>query len=321
MKHAIMKKLIFGLALSVICATTFAQKITIDREVTMLALGDSYTIGQSVATGERWPHQFIDQLRALGIEAAYPDYIATTGWTTRRLIQGINTMLDQKKTYNLVSILIGVNNQYQGVDISIYEPDLREIIYKALLITGQDSSRVFVLSIPDWAYTPFGGGSSHISDEIDDYNAINKRIAAEYGIAYIDVTTISRLGLTIPSLVAGDGLHPSGKQYEEWVKETIPHLDIDQILSGADPSFLLEYHVKVFPNPTSSTLHIDSDLNFNRARVFNTLGSLVFDQALKTMPAQLDLSHLETGMYTLRLTHTNSKHQDIQKNIIIQALE
>lgn len=316
-----MKKLIFSLALAVICATTFAQKITIDREVTMLALGDSYTIGQSVATGERWPHQFIDQLRILGTDAAYPDYIATTGWTTRRLIQRINKMLDQKKTYNLVSILIGVNNQYQGLDISIYEPDLREIINKALLITNQDSSRVFILSIPDWAYTPFGGGSSHISDEIDEYNAIKKRIADEYGIAYIDVTTISRFGLSIPSLVAGDGLHPSGKQYEEWVKEIIPRLDIDQILSVEDPASFSENLVKIFPNPTGSKLYIDSDLNFNRARVFNTLGSLVFDQALKTMPAQLDLSHLETGMYTLRLTHTTSKHQEIKKNIIIQALE
>lgn len=151
------------------------QTITIDRQVRMLALGDSYTIGESVETWERWPHQFIDALRDLGIEAAYPDYIATTGWTTRRLIQGIRSMLNESTNYNLVSILIGVNNQYQGIDIASYEPDLRIIIDRALEIAGQDTSRVFILSIPDYAYTPFGEGRSSISDEIDDYNLIKKR--------------------------------------------------------------------------------------------------------------------------------------------------
>ena len=230
-------------------------------------------------------------------------------------------MLDTEKNYNLVSILIGVNNQFQRIDIASYEPDLREIIGRALQIVSQDSSRLFILSIPDYAYTSYGAGNTLISQEIDDYNTIKKQVAEEYGIAYIDVTTISRLGLLRPSLVAGDGLHPSGTQYKEWVQEIIPRLELDQFLSGNNLVFESDNQVKVFPNPTSSTLHIDSDLNFNRACVFNILGSLVFYQALKTMPAQLDLSHLETGMYTLRLTHTNSKHQDIQKNIILQALE
>ena len=196
MKNTHGKKAFYSLVLSVMCATTFGQKITIDREVTMLALGDSYTIGQSVALSERWPHQLIDQLGLLGIEADYPDYIATSGWTTRRFIHEINFMLDREKDYNLVSILIEVNQV-----------------------------------------------------------------------------------------------------------------------------FVSENHVKVYPNPTSSILHIDSDLYFNRARVFNALGSLVFDQVLNTKPVELDLSHLDPGFYTMQLSTANSNSQDIQKNIIIQALE
>ncbi len=321
MKYDLRKRVNYSLAFLVICATTIGQKITIDKEVTMLALGDSYTIGQSVAIAERWPHQFIDQLGLLGIEADYPDYIATTGWTTRRLIQGMKFMLDREKDYNLVSILIGVNNQFQRIDITSYEPDLREIIDRALQIVSQDTSRLFILSIPDYAYTSYGAGNANISKEIDDYNTIKKQLAAEYGIAYIDVTTISRLGLLKPSLVAGDGLHPSATQYKEWVREIIPRLDLDQILAGNNRELLTENPVKVYPNPTSSILHINSNLDLNRARVFNTLGGLVYDRVLETKPAQLDLSHLDPGFYIMRLSTANSKQQDIQKSIIIQAIE
>jgi len=193
------------------------QEIIIDPEVRMLALGDSYTIGESVEADQRWPHQFVAKLRLQGVTADEPDYIATTGWTTADLIQGIRNSLDAETKYNLVSILIGVNNQYQGIDIAIYEPELREIIERALKITGNDTYRVFMLSIPDYAYTPFGKEDATISNEIDKYNAINKRIVGEFGIAYIDITPLSRLGLTRTALVAGDGLHPSGQQYREWI--------------------------------------------------------------------------------------------------------
>jgi acyl-CoA thioesterase-1 len=203
------------------------QSISIDRQVTMLAMGDSYTIGESVDTLERWPHQFIDELKKLGVSADYPDYIAATGWTTPRLIQGLKFQLDHDKDYNLVSILIGVNNQYQGIDIESYEPDLRTLIDQAMEIVNQDASRVFMLSIPDYAFTPFGGENEEISQEIDDYNSIKRNIASEYGIAYIDITPISRNGLNNPSLVAGDGLHPSGLQYEQWVQTIVPRLTLD----------------------------------------------------------------------------------------------
>jgi lysophospholipase L1-like esterase len=207
---------------------TTAQQITIGPEVKMLALGDSYTIGESVITEGRWPHQFIGELIAAGIEASAPDYIATTGWTTQDLIKGMNANLDRTKNYNLVSILAGVNNQYQGLPISSYEPDLIEIIKKALHVVGEDPSKVFILSIPDYAYTPFGKGKKDISREIDQYNAINKRQAEAYNIPWIDITTISRRGLADSTLVAEDGLHPSAAQYRSWVLELKPRLDLPE---------------------------------------------------------------------------------------------
>ena len=201
----------------------FAQHITVDSEVRMLALGDSYTIGESVEMNQRWPHQFVADLRKLGKDACPPYYIATTGWTTADLLEGIAGTLRSDKEYNLVSILIGVNNQYQGIDIISYEPELRKIIEHALEITGQLSSRIFMLSIPDYAYTPFGKGDTAISREIDTYNEINRKLALEYDIAWFDITAISRRGLNEPSLVAGDDLHPSAAQYRLWVDKLIHH--------------------------------------------------------------------------------------------------
>ena len=200
------------------------QGIKIDREVRLLALGDSYTIGESVKPEQRWPHQFVSALRNMDLAAIEPDYIAVTGWTTADLLDGIEKNLDRNGNYNLVSILIGVNNQYQGLDTNIYEPELRQIIDLALDIVGQDTGRIFMLSIPDYAYTPFGKGDPEISKEIDKYNDINSRVAEEYGMARVDITPISRKGLDQPSLVAGDGLHPSGKQYEAWIHEILPDL-------------------------------------------------------------------------------------------------
>jgi lysophospholipase L1-like esterase/ketosteroid isomerase-like protein len=199
----------------------YAQSISFDKEVSMLALGDSYTIGESVELNERWPHQLIAEIRNGGAKAQDPDYIATTGWTTSDLLEGISSSLNREKNYNLVSIQIGVNNQYQGLDINIYEPELRKITELAIDITGGVSSRVFMLSIPDYAYTPFGKGTGSISREIDAYNAIKERVARDYGIAFFDITSISRRGLAEPSLVANDGLHPSREQYGEWVEKLL----------------------------------------------------------------------------------------------------
>ncbi|NQU32933.1 MAG: T9SS type A sorting domain-containing protein, partial [Bacteroidetes bacterium] len=274
-----------------------AQKIVVDKEVRMLALGDSYTIGASVAERVRWPHQFIDALRARGFTGNYPDYIAKSGWTTKNLLQGIDANLNENIGYNLVSILIGVNNQYQGVPINSYSPDLREIIDIALKLVQNNKSKVFILSIPDYAYTPFGNGNTSISNGIDEYNRIKRSIASEYGIAFIDITPISREGLNDPSLVAIDGLHPSAVQYGKWVKEIIPLLEIDPLSTDIKLSDSREDLLMINPNPTVSYVKIEALKNINRIRIFDALGKIVFDQALNTMSVQLDLSSFAPGFY------------------------
>lgn len=220
-----MLRRLIALTLFTLSMGSSGQKIIQDSDITMLALGDSYTIGESVIESQRWPFQFVAALRKLNLTAENPDYIAITGWTTTQLIQGIDIYLNREKKYNLVSILIGVNNQYQGLDISSYMPELNTIIKLALDIVDQDPSRVFLLSIPDYAFTPFGAGKSSISKEIDEYNAIKRKVAEEYKIAFIDITPISRTGLDVPSLVASDGLHPSGEQYGLWVEEILSNLE------------------------------------------------------------------------------------------------
>jgi acyl-CoA thioesterase-1 len=206
--------------------SSFSQAITIEPELHMLVLGDSYSIGESVELRERWPHQLADELRQAGVQVSEPDYIATTGWTTQDLLAGMAQRLDTDKKYNLVSILIGVNNQYQGIPISTYEPDLRKITELALEVVQGDPSRVFMVSIPDYAYTPFGKANETISKEIDSYNELNKRLAQEYRVAWVNVTEVSRMGLSNPSLVAMDGLHPSAVQYGKWIQEIKPLLNL-----------------------------------------------------------------------------------------------
>jgi lysophospholipase L1-like esterase len=197
---------------------TNTEPMQTEKSIRMLALGDSYTIGESVALDERWPHQLAGRLRDQGLSMEDPDYIATTGWTTGNLIDGIASRLDREKSYNFVSILIGVNNQYQGLVMDLYEPELRTIIDKALAIVDQDTSRVIIVSIPDYAFTSFGGGDPNISQEINQYNAIKQQVAASYGIDFFNITPISREGLVNPSLVASDLLHTSGEQYGRWVE-------------------------------------------------------------------------------------------------------
>lgn len=302
-----MKKLAILFALSMLHFASSAQQINVDQEVSMLALGDSYTIGQGVETSGRWPHQFMDELRNLGVNGLYPDYIATTGWTTKRLIQAVKYRIDDDKAYNLVSILIGVNDQYQGIPIAAYEPDLRTLIDLALAVVDQDTSSVFILSIPDYAYTPFGGGNADISEEIDAYNNIKRRVAGEYQIPFVDITPISREGLGNTSLVASDGLHPSEIQYKRWVEALIPRVRIRQTLTSDKQWELSEPGLRVYPNPARSTVYIDADENISRVRLYHTTGSLVSDQEVKALPAQVDLSGFAPGIFTLRIQFENNE--------------
>jgi lysophospholipase L1-like esterase len=186
---------------------------------TYLALGDSYTIGQSVPTEDRFPHQTVVRLKQLGFTVSVPEYIATTGWATGNLLNAIASA-NMKKDFSLVSLLIGVNNQYQGRDTGEYRKQFTQCIEQALLHAGNKKDRVFVLSIPDYGATPFGGmlDRQKITREIDAFNNINVFVSAQYEVSYINITPGSRDALNDLELVANDGLHPSGKEYRKWAE-------------------------------------------------------------------------------------------------------
>lgn len=191
----------------------FGNTIKAQQDKKFLALGDSYTIGESVAEAERWPNQLVAKLKLTA-----PRIIATTGWRTDNLKDAIKAA-NLKPEYDLVSLLIGVNNQYQGKSIEIYEREFEELLQTSIKLAKGKKKNVFVVSIPDYGYTPFGKAKQEkISEELDQFNAINKRIAAKYGVKYFNITEISRKGLEDAELVAGDGLHPSGKMYAQWVE-------------------------------------------------------------------------------------------------------
>lgn len=195
------------------------------KSLKYLALGDSYTIGQSVDIPQRYPVQIADSLKKRGYHMEDLRIIAVTGWTTADLKAGI-TAANLQGPYDLVSLLIGVNNQYRGLDINIYRKEFGELLDQSVLLAGNDRGRVIVLSIPDWGVTPFASGRDRekIAGEIDQYNAINREITLSKGIVWIDVTGISRLAVTDMALIAGDGLHPSGKMYTEWVRLALPEI-------------------------------------------------------------------------------------------------
>ena len=183
-----------------------------------LALGDSYTIGESVDEVDRWPNQLADKLTHLGKATQKPTIIATTGWRTDDLKNAINNA-NLNPEYDLVSLLIGVNNQYQGKPIENYEIEFKDLLNTAIQLAKGKKGNIFVVSIPDYGYTPFGKAKqATISKAIDNFNEVNKRLALAAGIRYINITDISRQGLDQPALVASDGLHPSGKQYTKWVE-------------------------------------------------------------------------------------------------------
>ena len=199
-----------------------AQQSTPTRKY--IALGDSYTIGESVAEPDRWPNQLADSLRRYGKEFSKPEIIATTGWRTDDLKKAV-TAARLKNEYGLVSLLIGVNNQYQGHPIDQYAIEFEDLLKTAIRLAGGKKENVFVLSIPDYGYTPFGKAKQNaISRAIDEFNGINKKITLENGINYVYITDISRHGLDQPGLVAPDGLHPSGKMYALWVERIMEGL-------------------------------------------------------------------------------------------------
>gem|GEM_PF-558421 len=187
-----------------------------------LALGDSYTIGESVADSDRYPARVVSNLQKNSIPYKAPRIIATTGWTTTDLLAAIPTATTPP--YHAVSLLIGVNDQYQQLGVSEYRTRFSSLVQQSIRLTGGKPSHVIILSIPDYSVTPFARGSdkAYIAAQIDSFNMINKELAVASGVQYLDVTGESRKAANDPSLIAGDGLHFSGKEYAIWATMIVP---------------------------------------------------------------------------------------------------
>lgn len=197
--------------------------------ISYLALGDSYTIGESVEPAMRWPVLLADSLRRRGYDVENPQIIATTGWTTGDLLSAMDMQLEEE-TFDLISVLIGVNNQYQGKSIEAYEQDLHKIFSRAVELSRRGREGVFAVSIPDYGATPFGSqNAEEIGREIDEFNAVFRKVAGEYGVEFYNITPISKRAESEPELIAEDGLHPSGRMYRLWVTEFVD--EVAQLLS------------------------------------------------------------------------------------------
>ena len=194
---------------------------------TFLALGDSYTIGEGVAFHERWPVQLVARLRGEGIDIADPQIIATTGWTTGELAAAMDAATFAPP-YDLVTLLIGVNDQYRGRHVDEYRSPFRALLQRAVALAGGNAEHVVVVSNPDWGVTPFaareGRDATRTAREIDAFNVATHGEAAATGAHWIDVTTISRARESRSELV-DDGLHPSGAQYARWAEAILPVAD------------------------------------------------------------------------------------------------
>jgi len=197
--------------------------LTIPPSTRILALGDSYTIGESVAVADRWPNQLQRALQQRGLYVADPEIIAKTGWTTDELSSALDKWMP-RDSYSLVTLLIGVNNQYRGRDAEQYRKEFAALLQRAIGFAGGNAKRVVVVSIPDWGVTPFAAGRDRrkIAAEIDRFNAINAEETRRAGARYVDITPISRKN---PTLVAPDGLHPSAAMYAQWVTVILPQAE------------------------------------------------------------------------------------------------
>jgi lysophospholipase L1-like esterase len=220
-------------ALASVCAASPPSKSNSQEPKSMhaasihafLALGDSYTIGESVHENERWPVQLVSRLKERGIVIDAPRIVATTGWTTDELSDAMDDS-NFAPPYELVTLMIGVNNQYRGRDAHEYGEQFEALLARAIHLAGDDPTRVIVLSIPDWGATPFGHGSGRdlhkLSLQINLFNAIAHGRVAARDAHWVDVTPVSREAAHDPSLTAHDGLHPSAAMYAKWVELVLP---------------------------------------------------------------------------------------------------
>lgn len=192
---------------------------------TLLALGNSYTIGEGVAEHERWP-----AILARRMQWGSPDYIAKTGWTAQELLEAIEKAR-MSHFYDWVSLQIGVNNQYRGLSLQQYHIEFEMLLYQALALNRKITKQIIVLSVPDYSVTPFAKEKNppQIYDEINAYNAVNENIARREGVHYVNITDISRLAANNSKLLTHDNLHPSVHMYRLWVDRVQKTLHLHEI--------------------------------------------------------------------------------------------
>lgn len=210
----------FALILLLIFIAAMKERPLQNKPYSYLALGDSYTVGEGIAVKESFPYQVVSILRTTGIEFKNPKVVAKTGWTTDELKAAIQDS-ELHGRYDVVTLLIGVNNQYRKGLVSDYIPGFESLLQQAIRFAGNNSRKVIVLSIPDWSVTPFGIGptQNEIASEIDQFNKANKRVAEKYNVHYLNITPSTRQAARDSALIAEDGLHPSGKEYNKWAKK------------------------------------------------------------------------------------------------------
>ena len=206
-------------------ATSVSDKAVADASLRFLALGDSYTIGEGVAETERWPMQLAAKLRTQGIAIKSPQIIAKTGWTTDELSAAMNGAV-LHPPYALITLLIGVNNQYRGRDTENYRNEFSALLQRATHLAGDLPQHVIVVSIPDWGVTTFGQKSGRdtqqIARELDAYNAINRDVSAAQHVRYVEIANVSRAGGARAEMLTEDGLHPSATMYALWAALVLP---------------------------------------------------------------------------------------------------
>jgi lysophospholipase L1-like esterase len=231
MSYNIMKKDFLAIFLFLLFFYTSSVNLMSQHKISYLALGDSYTIGEAVHESDRWPVLLTRQLNDLGREVNLEKIIAITGWTTNELIKAIKADKQLANTeFQLVSLLIGVNNQYKGYPIRQYKKEFKILLEKALQLAGNNSGKVFVVSIPDYGITPFakekGKDAKLVSEELLKYNTVARDISLKYSVKFYDITPLSLKAMNLPEkYLAKDQLHPSAKMYEDWV---------DYIISGVN---------------------------------------------------------------------------------------
>jgi lysophospholipase L1-like esterase len=212
--------------LAAVLAAGASHDARIKAPMPYLALGDSYTIGEGVESAGRWPMQLAAALRADGVAIEDPRIIARTGWTTGELSSAIDAAEPLGDDYGLVTLLIGVNNQYRGRDLDEYRHEFAIMLERAIGFAGRRADRVVVLAIPDWGVTPFAARSGRdipaIARELDAYNAAAAKICAKRGVAFVDIAPLSRERGAESAMLVDDGLHPSAAMYAEWAHMALP---------------------------------------------------------------------------------------------------